>query len=217
MIRDISPEEKLLKLIKRRPKSKAPEKVNPTAGPGPQTKPVTNEDSVANSKKSVISTNVLPQLKNIFLINRVLLIMFILVILYFIYDYFFVPSVKIEQVLAEKIAAEEILKIEPVRQPYSYYEKEIAGKNLFKQLTRELSEEEIEEEGIDMEEVVSNYSLLGIVSGDNPQAIIQDGQMNKTVFLSVGDNLGSITLTEILESEGRVTLSYKGREFDLGM
>jgi len=213
----MSPEEKLLKLIKRRPKSKIPEKVNPAAVPEVPPKPVTNEDSTADSKKSIISTNVLPQLKNIFLINKILLIAFILVILYFLYDYFFVPSVKVEQVLTEKIAAEEILKIEPIRHPYAYYEKEIAGKNLFKQLTRELSEEEIEEEGIDMEEVISNYSLLGIVSGDNPQAIIQDGQMNKTVFLSVGDSLGDIALTEILESEGRVTLSYKGREFDLGM
>lgn len=215
MDKDISPEERLLRLIKF--KSKKEDKLSYQAEkkmPQPESKPE-KKIGPAEEKLTWLSKT-LPQFKNIIIINRLLFFLFIILMIYFLIDYFFLPSVKISPVLIEEPGIEESIKEEPVRHSHSYYEKEIMGKDLFKPLLKDIpvAEQEIE---VELEDIIVNLNLLGVVSGDNPQAIIEDRKKRKTYFLNKGESLGELKLKEILEAEGKVILIYKGREFDLGL
>ena len=62
---------------------------------------------------------------------------------------------------------------------------------------------------------VENLNLLGIITGDKDQAIIEDKEKNKTFFLYRGDSFGGFTLFDI--KEGGVVLDYKGEKVELNM
>ena len=216
MDRDISPEERLLRLIKNKSKKKsenpraqvkdepASEKIKEKAAPKETSEPF---DKVSG---------LIPQFRSILLVNKVLFVVFILVIMFFLIDYFFLPAITIPSLMIEEGRIEQSLAEEPVKKPYSYYQSEISGKDLFKPLVLDIPETK-EETGVPIEEIIANLSLLGLVSGASPQAIIEDKKMNKTFFLRSGESLGDVTLKEISEAEGRVVLIYNGEEFDLGM
>lgn len=224
MDKDFSPEERLLRLIKLRTKKEdkvlpgAPKKVESKPASAPAAKPAAGTAKKAETVEGLAAhySALLPQFKNIVIINKVLFILFVILMVYFLVDYFFMPSIEISKVLITEPEIEQTVEAEPVRHPYSYYEKEIAGKELFKPLVKddfELAEAPEEE----LDDIATGFSLLGLVSGANPQAIIQDNAKKKTYFLNKGGRLGEATLKEILESEGRVTMIYRGREFDLAM
>ena len=68
---------------------------------------------------------------------------------------------------------------------------------------------------IPKEDLVKNLNLLGIITGDNNQAIIEDKTSKKTHFLYKGDSLGEFKIHGIKDSS--VTLEYKGEEIELRM
>ncbi len=55
--------------------------------------------------------------------------------------------------------------------------------------------------------------LLGIISGDGEQAVIEHKTLDKTFFLYPGDKFGEFTLRDI--SDGRVIIDYKGNKIEL--
>jgi hypothetical protein len=65
------------------------------------------------------------------------------------------------------------------------------------------------------EEIAENFSLLGIVSGETAQVIIEDKKKGKTFFLYQGDDFGDFTVSDIRESS--VTLDYKGEKIELNI
>jgi len=221
--RDISPEERLLRLIRLRTKKEdklsAEMGKKENASPGtPQAQVSSGSEKSGKSAEGILAqySALLPQFKNIIIINKILFGIFVALMLYFLVDYFFLPSVEVDGVATIEPVMEESIEGEPVRHPYSYYEKEIAGKDLFKALIKE-EPEFTEAPEKEIEDITASLSLLGVVSGANPQAIIQDSAKKKTYFLNAGSKLGEVTLKEILEDEGRVIFIYKGREFDLAM
>lgn len=66
---------------------------------------------------------------------------------------------------------------------------------------------------IDTTDIVKDINLLGIVSGQKPQAVIEDKKTQKTYFLNQGDSFGQTRVLEI--KEGKVVLDYKGKNFEL--
>lgn len=100
-------------------------------------------------------------------------------------------------------------------QPVSHYLDIVARHNLFK-----IYEGPAKSDGhipvkAGASELLSNYSLAGIVSGENPQAIIEDKKSKNTYFLNQGQYLGDFKIEEILE--GKVILELKGQRFELSL
>ena len=68
---------------------------------------------------------------------------------------------------------------------------------------------------ISKEEILKNINLLGIITGDNNQAIIEDKTLKKTYFLYKGDSFGDLKVYDIKESA--VILDYKGEKIELNI
>lgn len=106
---------------------------------------------------------------------------------------------------------------EPKTTPYAHYADIITKKELFKIAREELKKNTGKDvlPQINPLEVLSNYSLSGVVSGQAPQAIIEDKKLRKTYFLSKGQSLGEFKIDDILE--GKVILDFKGQKFELSL
>jgi len=65
------------------------------------------------------------------------------------------------------------------------------------------------------EELVKDLTLLGIITGDSNQAIIEDKETNKTIFLYKGDSFKEFTVYDIGES--CIVLDYKGKKIELNL
>lgn len=66
-----------------------------------------------------------------------------------------------------------------------------------------------------VEEIKANLNLLGIVTGENNQAIIEDKNLKKTFFLYKGDNIGEFKVYDI--KNNAVILDYKGEKIELNI
>jgi len=64
-------------------------------------------------------------------------------------------------------------------------------------------------------ELAKDLNLLGIVKGNDDQAIIEDKQSNKTFFLYRGDSIRDFKVLDIKEK--KVILDYKGEKIELEM
>jgi len=63
--------------------------------------------------------------------------------------------------------------------------------------------------------LAARYTLLGIVRGQAPQAIVRENSTQTSMFLSEGQSLAGYTVREILPN--RIILSHEGQEFELRM
>lgn len=76
-------------------------------------------------------------------------------------------------------------------------------------------DKDVEVKKASKEEIIGNLNLLGIITGDNNQAIIEDKALKKTFFLYKGDSLGELTVYDI--KDNMVILEYKGERIILKM
>ena len=67
--------------------------------------------------------------------------------------------------------------------------------------------------GPTLEEISASLSLIGIIAGERPQAIIEDRKSDKSHFLYKGGSVGQAKIVEILEDS--VIMEYKGERFEL--
>ena len=74
---------------------------------------------------------------------------------------------------------------------------------------------ETKDSSVPDKELVKHLNLLGIVTGEDNQAIIQDRSTQKTFFLYKGDSFGEFMVYDIKDS--RVILEYKGQKIELKM
>ena len=66
---------------------------------------------------------------------------------------------------------------------------------------------------ISRDELVKDLVLLGIITGDEDQAVIEDKSGEKSYFLYKGDSFKDFTVNDIKES--RVILDYRGEKIEL--
>jgi type II secretory pathway component PulC len=68
---------------------------------------------------------------------------------------------------------------------------------------------------VEARELASRLTLIGVVSGDSPQAIIEDSGKGKTSFVGVGQMVEGMVVEEV--HDNRVVLSLNGERVELSL
>lgn len=99
--------------------------------------------------------------------------------------------------------------------PFSYYADIISRGALLKtSLPRETRDGEMPAKIAPLE-LLKGYTLAGVITGENPQAIVEDKTSKKAYFLNKGQYLGDFKIDDIME--GKVILELKGQRFELSL
>ena len=150
---------------------------------------------------------------NFTLINRLILVVILIVSGLFIFDLYFSASNIYRPLTSLETKFKTISLKEKETKPYSYYEQEISKRDLFQSGPLKPKYKKVIPAGLTFKELIKNLHLLGIVSGEKLQVIIEDKKLRKTYFLYVGDYLGEVKV-EGIHSES-VILEYKGERVSL--
>lgn len=216
MPKDVSPEEKLLSIIKGKRHGRDN---NAAKGEG-------NDDKA----KAAISWEKIDEYVSVILKNSVLknsrldpgilkaaskymLIILALFVLYFILDMFLINSRRQAELAISIASVPEAAmpinikgaKIEA--RDYDYYSNRIGGKKLFS------GNSAVQAAASADEALGDDISLVGIVPGDNPQAIIEAKKAQKTYYLTKDQAIDDITVEDI--DKDKVILDYKGKRLTL--
>ncbi|MDD2702654.1 MAG: hypothetical protein PHC33_01430 [Candidatus Omnitrophica bacterium] len=97
----------------------------------------------------------------------------------------------------------------PDLKPFQYYLDGIANRQVFKVSCAGNPESFVSTLG---PESIRDFSLVGIISGDNPQAIIQDNKTQKTYYLNKGQSIAEYTIEEVLSD--KVILNAGGQRYE---
>jgi len=216
--KEVTPEEKLLNLIRRSNKKPSKEKSS-----AQEHIPAGKESSKSVSASISHKASILKERNFVFagikslnfvLINRVVLLAVFASLLVLTFDLFFhspdISKIKSSSKVRPMTAS---LKDDKEIKPYAYYEKEIAKRNLFSSAPFDSQVKRVIPAGPTFKELIKSLELLGIVSGDEPQVIIEDKKLRKTYFLFTGDYLGEIKVEEVYSD--RVLLEFKGEKISL--
>jgi type II secretory pathway component PulC len=84
-------------------------------------------------------------------------------------------------------------------------------RNIFSFLPAGSAEKAVQQEGIS--QLASGLKLVGVIWSDNPQAMIEDSQGNKTYLVGKGDNVGQLKVNNI--NRNSVVLSKDGETWEL--
>lgn len=147
-------------------------------------------------------------------IQRILSVVFLLSCIYLI-GVFTYPLMGIEKVKVRAVTPESFkepqagLYIEA--KPYEFYLNGIMGRQIFK---NSIVSAENPESGKPVNaDVTKDITLIGVMQGENPQAIIEDKKNQKTYYLTKGQFIGEFQVEEI--EENKVIINYKGQKFEL--
>lgn len=209
MSKNLSPEERLLHLIRRHDKPEAENKPAPPPQAAVLENPVRILPEEAKAKKRFRLSF------NFGVFNFLLVLGAIILVGYLGLEIFKLKEEKITLSLPRPSSLEEDKKEEePPEKPYAYYSKEIGQKELFKTSILQGEEKPTAAAGSStLADLSANLTLLGIVLDDRAQAIIQDKKTQKSYFLYKGNSIGEIKVEDILES--KVILSYQGEKIEL--
>lgn len=84
----------------------------------------------------------------------------------------------------------------------------VSGKNIF------AAQEAVVQSAVQMGvNDLADLQLVGIISGDNPQAVIEDRRSQKSFYVNKGQLIGDFRVNDILEK--KVILSRQGRQYEL--
>lgn len=223
MHKDVSPEEKLLSIIKG--KRDIPEGYG---APKPEAKEI---KPIQPAPWDKMDGYILAALKNSFLKNSILdpralkafnkytVIIIALIAGYFILDLILIsPSRNAASLISSVSVSMPLVPIAGKTMPienksYSYYSNRMSGRNIFgvsPYIQTESQGYGMEPSG---EMPGGNIGLVGIVPGDNPQAIVEDKKNQKTYYLIKGQSIDEITVEDIIED--KVVLEYRGKRMTL--
>jgi type II secretory pathway component PulC len=129
----------------------------------------------------------------------------------FIYPLLGLRKIKLPQVTPEKIIES---KIEPTQEikPYEFYLEAAKGRQIFSSVSGQELGQPASGVSVDL---IKDINLVGIISGENPQAVIEDKKTQKTYYVTKGQFIGEFQIGDI--QEGKVILDYKGQRFELYM
>jgi PAB1-binding protein PBP1 len=214
---EITPEEKLLNLIRRPDKKLAKQKAQDNIASSKEKSSSISSGkpavSVISNKKDKKSVFVGIKLVNFALVNRLILFVAFLSLALFSVDIFLRSPNSSKYLSHQRENQKTVLFKEKKTAPYSYYQQEIAKKNIFRSGSVEAKSKKVIPAGTVFKELIKDLKLLGIVSGDKSQAIIEDQKARQTYFLYAGDLLGEIKLEEVYSD--RIILEFKGERISL--
>lgn len=195
MRNNISPEEKLLRLIRGK---KQP---TPTTAPLNQPKPV----------KSLSLKKYLSLLD----IHKIIPVAFVLACIYLIISLVY-PWPGLRKIALPKLVAKETQEapVQPKQEvkPYEFYSQGIKDRQIFGSQAQESTGRPASAVNLDL---MKNINLVGIISGENPQAVIEDKKTQKTYYVTKGQFIGEFRVEDI--QEGKVIIGYGGQRFELYM
>ena len=220
MAKDVSPEERLLSLIKNKNRKAAD-----AAAPAPALRKAQAESVVSKTderitgmlKSDLFRSKIFEPsiLKNV---NKYLIVILGILAIYFLADFIFVRPYKSVETIVSKPVSEQGQPVLPaeVKGPapakeYSSYSSAMPGKTVFGPSQGGTSN--TEEATVSSGGLSEQLGLVGVIAGDNPQAIIEDKKAQKTYYLSKGQSLDGYVVEEIYED--RVVLSYEGKNSSL--
>jgi hypothetical protein len=212
----LSPEEKLLKLIRGEKKQKAPPSV--TAREGISVKqaipaPIDDQPPVKGFVPKV--TAVRPKSFPLYpLIGIAGTLSFIFLIAAFLYPVMGLGKIRLPEVVKEEGA---LLSSEagPQVEPLETYLEGLKARQIFAAATASEATAVSPVAVKNTLDLFKDITLVGIISSDPPQAVIEDKKTQKTYYLSRGQSLGDLKVDDI--QEGKVVLDYLGTEYELYM
>ncbi|MFA6217112.1 MAG: hypothetical protein WDL87_05620 [Candidatus Omnitrophota bacterium] len=211
MADNISPEEKLLRLIRNEQKQRLPAekqsmlqtgRVPPLPEPSVQTK--TGHAKI--KPQHIISLRLNP--------GKIVLICFFASLAYLtgslIYPLINSPSINISDIKEKPgIVQKPVISSSPIK-PLEYYQTGINNEQMFHSQAALETSTSMASVNHDL---LKDINLVGVIAGDNPQAIIEDKKTEKTYYVSKGQCIGELMVEEILD--GKIILNHKGQKFEL--
>lgn len=212
---ELTPEEKLLRLIRHSGK-KPPKEQLMSRNSDSRDTPFKSASPLIDFKKSKFKESriLFAQIKsvNFVLINRLILWVIFVALAFFVWELYF-NQTDIHTPIDYSYRQKEVPPEQREVKPLSYYIEEISKRDLFKAGLQKAESKHAVPASLTFKELIKDFSLLGIVSGDKPQVIIEDKKLNKTYFLYKGDFLGEIKIEEIHPE--RVILEFRGERVSL--
>ncbi|MDD5465930.1 MAG: hypothetical protein PHP73_06285 [Candidatus Omnitrophica bacterium] len=112
----------------------------------------------------------------------------------------------------DKIAeSKEVIKQEEIK-PYDFYTQGIKNKQIFGVVSAQSTQESNITVGANL---IKDINLLGVISGDSPQAVIEDKKSQKTYYVTKGQMMGEFQVENI--GDGKIILNYSGQRFELSI
>jgi hypothetical protein len=126
----------------------------------------------------------------------------------FIYSWVGLKNIAIPR-LSPRNETENYLLSSEAKKPFSFYQEVAAKRNIF------IPQAVAEARPLDIAsgDLVKDITLVGIISGANPQAIVEDKKAQKTYYVNKGQAIGEFQVEEILE--GKIILNYNGEKYEL--
>jgi len=217
---DISPEERLLAVIKEQEEAPVTESPSDNKPETPQAKMGKQKKltHLSEALKKRFLKNNLPDSNILKSVNKYLTALLGILVAYLIYDISVARPYKNAGTLIgkDKRAEENVVdgvkkEVFPNIKDYSYYLNEISGKQIFGR--GENAGESSSGVTAVSDEAADNFVLAGIVAGKNPQAIIQNKRNEKVYYLNKGDSLDGYIVEEI--SKNKVVLDHEGKKTTL--
>jgi hypothetical protein len=208
MKKELSPEGRLLALIKGPAKARDPEK------PAQARAAKSVVEFLRSHKARInISHEMIPVLA-----NRTLAILFIALSIYLVSDILFMeprfdnikPSYGGSSETAANIKVKQARDMRPDGRDYSAYQAQLSGRTLFGQAS--IAQDKAKDITTSAS-VTELFGLVGIIPGDNPKAIIEDKKAEKTYYLTKGESLNGFIVDNI--TQGSVELVYEGKRIEL--
>jgi type II secretory pathway component PulC len=202
--KNISAEEKLLRLIKGRGKKDA---VEAQKLPPEEKQPKFTAFRFPKIK--------VPQIKlTKSFLDYSLMVASLILAIYLVIQFAIPKSISFlkKQTVKDKTETETNAALE-AQTPYSYFVEDINNRQLFSASFK--PQEESQRRDIkEIKDLIKDISLVGIITKqDKLVAIIEDKRVNKSYFLNEGDSLGELIIKSI--QEGKVILDYYGQEVEL--
>jgi len=219
MEKELTPEEKLLRLIKSSKKSEdKPRAASPQKEKAHPAQP---------AKKKFVKARGVTKVGPLTLINRILLgicsIVFIATVTIFVVR-FNTPAVSgtagaVQPAASAETGQEKELEAvgissSEIRQ-LSYYADQVKQRKLFKQMAVKKPKPKKKTPKIKIGDLSKTLKLMGIIPGNPTQAIIEDSKTKNSSFVSEGDTIGDLTVEKI--ENGRVKLIYEEQSIFLSL
>ncbi len=204
---NLSPEEKLLKLIR---EEKKPKKATVVA--------VAHEAAVL--KKAAVELAVETRQAGLPLRNfhsPWFLMGFLVVSLFFSLSAFIYPMLDLSKVRLPEVTKEKgtagPLASGPEVKPLESYLEGLTQRQIFRAVSVSDVVPVSTAAVTNTLDLFKDMTLIGIISSNPPQAVIEDKKTQKTYYLSVGQAIGDLTVDHI--QEGKVILDYLGTKYEM--
>jgi len=101
-------------------------------------------------------------------------------------------------------------EIKEQTKPFEFYQQGIANRRIFANAS---GQESINPASAANTDLVKDINLVGVITGANPQAVIEDKKTLKTYYVTKGQFIGEAQIEDI--QEGKIILNYRGQRYEL--